>query len=278
MTKLPLTLTVGNGSKGAVYKGRYGKDIVAVKEIFKHSDGDEDEDLETKQYMLLQRERHSNVVGHRCVQDTAHFRYIVLELCQGSLDDTGTILDLTREIGAKELLRQIADGVGHLHSLGILHGSLKPSNILISFPDTNGKRRAVISDFGSSRSERRTMTQDVGTSPEKSIWKTPEVWGPNSQRLVGPTTDIFSMGCIFYFILTCGGHPFGDDENQADKTRDLSLSSLVGWGNDNNHEDLDEECYASLGGTAERKEKWNWCGYEAEDLIARMIDNEPSKR
>ncbi|KAL0634929.1 bifunctional endoribonuclease/protein kinase ire1 [Maublancomyces gigas] len=253
------------GGKGVVYKGRYGKDIVAVKEIFKHGDADTDE--ETDQYILL---RHSNVVGYRCVQETAHFRYIVMELCQGSLIDIEAAQGLTREIGAKELLRQIADGVGHIHSLGILHWGLKPSNVLISLPDIHGKRRAVISDIGGSRIERPVMTQDM--SKGRSVWRAPEVLNPNSQQFLGPATDIFSMGCVFYFVLTCGGDLFTADDKPSD------LSSLVEWGDDNNREDLNEECYASLGGTVERKELWNWNGYEAEDLIGSMTDNEPSKR
>lgn len=193
-----------------------------------------------------------------------------MELCQGSLIDIEAVQGLTREIGAKELLRQIADGVGHIHSLGILHWGLKPSNVLISLPDRHGKRRAVISDIGGSRIEKPVMTQDM--SKGRSVWRAPEVLNPNSQKSLGPATDIFSMGCVFYFVLTCGGDLFTADNKPSD------LSSLVEWGNDNNREDLNEECYASLGGTAERKELWNWNGYEAEDLIGSMTDNEPSKR
>lgn len=207
---LLLTRTAGSGGSGTVYEGRYDKDVVAVKEIYKRGGAGEDE--EAKQHRLLQRERHNNVIGYRCVLETASVRYIVLELCQGSLEDIGAISGLTVEIGAKELLRQIADGVGHLHSLGILHRDLKPSNILISLPDLYGRRRAVISDFGTS-GERWTMRQDA--SPGTSTWRAPEVLNPDSNRRVGPTTDIFSMGCIFYFILTGGGHPFRADENQA---------------------------------------------------------------
>lgn len=272
---LLLTPNAGKGGKGAVYEGRYDNDIVAVKEIFKHGHAGEDE--EGKQHKLLQRERHRNVVGYHCLEETEHFRYIVLELCQGSLD-AGTIRGLTGEIGAKELLCQIADGVGHLHSLGILHRDLKPSNILISLPDTYGKRRLVISDFGTSRSERWTMTAD--TVPGTSTWRAPEVLNPNSQRRVGPATDIFSMGCIYYFILTCGGHPFRADESQAHTLveanileRRSDLSRLIEWVDGNNQGSLNDD-----GNIVERKERWDWSGYEAGDLVATMIDNEPGKR
>lgn len=278
---LLLTAISGSGGKGTVYEGRYDKDVVAVKEI--HKRGGTSEDEETKQHRLLQRERHNNVVGYRCVLETAYCRYIVLELCQGSFEDTGAVQDLTREIGAKGLLRQVADGVSHLHYLGILHCDLKPSNILISLPDTYGKRKAVISDFGSDRSKRWTMTQD--TSPDTSIWRAPEILNLNSQRRVGPTTDIFSMGCIFYYILTCGGHPFKAEENQVHTLveadilhRKSDLSRLIECDDDKNYGELNDEHYDDFEDPVERKERLNWVGYEAGDLIGSMIDNEPGKR
>lgn len=275
-----LTPAAGSGGKGTVYEGRYDKDVVAVKEIYKR--GGMSDDDEAKQHRLLQRERHNNVIGYRCVLETAYCQYIVLELCQGSLNDTGAVRGLAREIGTKELLRQIADGVGHLHYLGILHRDLKPSNILISLPDTYGNRRAVISDFGSARSDRWTMTQD--TSPGTPTWRAPEVLNPNSQRRVGPTTDIFSMGCIFYFILTCGGHPFRAEENQAHTlveanilNKKSDLSRLVEW-DGKSRGDLNDEDYDGIEDVVERKERLNWIGYEAGDLIDCMINDEPGKR
>lgn len=273
-SEILLKPTTGN-SKGAVYEGRCEKNIVAVKEIFKYGDIGEEE--EGRQHELLQHEPHSNVVGYQCVQETAHFRYIVLDLCQGSLDDDGAIRDLTREIGAKELLRQIADGVGHLHSLDIRHCNLKPSNILISPPDTHGKRKVVISDFGSSRS-----LSDAASSPETSLWRAPELLDLGSERLVGTSTDIFSMGCIFYFILTCGNHPFRAEEGQENTlievNRKSDLDRLIEWADYNNLGDLNDEHCTEFVDDADRKEKCNWGGYEAGDLIASMIDKEPSKR
>lgn len=109
---LLLTRTAGSGGSGTVYEGRYDKDVVAVKEIYKRGGAGEDE--EAKQHRLLQRERHNNVIGYRCVLETASVRYIVLEFVRA--ENIGAISGLTVEIGAKELLRQIADGVGHLHS------------------------------------------------------------------------------------------------------------------------------------------------------------------
>lgn len=127
------------------------------------------------------------------------------------------------------------------------------------------------------------MRQD--TSPGTSTWRAPEVSNPDLNRRVGPTTDIFSMGCIFYFILTGGGHPFRADENQAHTLVEANilhkrsnLSRLVEWIDDNSCGGLGEDDYAGVEDLVERKERLGWGGYEAGDLIASMVDHEPGKR
>ena len=47
-----------------------------------------------------------------------------------------------------DVLRQSTSGLAHLHRLNIVHRDVKPQNVLISYPNANGERRAMISDFG----------------------------------------------------------------------------------------------------------------------------------
>ena len=46
------------------------------------------------------------------------------------------------------VLRQATSGLAHLHRLNVVHRDIKPQNVLISYPNANGERRAMISDFG----------------------------------------------------------------------------------------------------------------------------------
>ena len=32
-----------------------------------------------------------------------------------------------------------------------------------------------------------------------------------------PASDVFSLGLVFFFVLTSGGHPFGEDERKRGK-------------------------------------------------------------
>ncbi|KAJ5989623.1 Serine/threonine-protein kinase ppk4 [Penicillium waksmanii] len=143
-----------------------------------------------------------------------------------------------------DILRQITQGVRYLHSLKIVHRDLKPQNILVAMP--RGRKaasktaaralRLLISDFGlckkledNQSSFRATTAHAAGTSG----WRAPELLvdddaGPLVQNIesqhtetsepavVDPQTnrratraiDIFSLGCVFYYVLTRGGHPF----------------------------------------------------------------------
>jgi serine/threonine protein kinase len=84
-------------------------------------------------------------------------------------------------------------GMRYMHSRGIMHGDLKPSNILL-----NGRWRGLISDFGVSRfeSSRDSVTQNDGTIR----YSAPELCRdtcPCSRQ-----TDVFSFGLVLYEILT----------------------------------------------------------------------------
>jgi serine/threonine-protein kinase/endoribonuclease IRE1 len=97
--------------------------------------------------------------------------------------------------------------LNQLHSLGIVHGNLKPSNILISFPKGDGTGPMMkLADFGIRRAVRTGgVTQFRLVTTEG--WMCPT----DPQDLIGPSFDTFSLGCIYGFIVLNGLHPFGTD-------------------------------------------------------------------
>ena len=69
-------------------------------------------------------------------------RYIATELCIGTLEDffNGKYDGLKKKIiREREILRQVTQGLSHLHSLGIVHRDIKPTNILIYLPEGTAK-------------------------------------------------------------------------------------------------------------------------------------------
>jgi tRNA A-37 threonylcarbamoyl transferase component Bud32 len=100
------------------------------------------------------------------------------------------------------IIAACCEALEYAHSLGILHGDLKPSNVLMA-----GDGRVRLIDFGSTPGPVRPLAS--GSDP--SVAATPIYASP--QLLAGSGAerrdDIFSLACLSYGILAGGAHPFG---------------------------------------------------------------------
>ncbi|CAH1726019.1 serine/threonine-protein kinase/endoribonuclease IRE2 [Aphis gossypii] len=202
---------LGKGCEGtSVFKGEFESRPVAVKRLLPECFIAGEREV----HILRESDYHPNVVRYYCTEQDKQFRYIALELCAATLQDYVEKNVLRNEISPKEILCQSIKGLQHLHSLGIVHRDIKPHNVLLSIPTRgNGSFssvRALISDFGlckklqggkMSFSKRSGVTGTDG-------WIAPEMFVTNAS--VTKSIDIFSMGCLFYYILSKGKHPFGD--------------------------------------------------------------------
>ncbi|PCH36905.1 hypothetical protein WOLCODRAFT_140635 [Wolfiporia cocos MD-104 SS10] len=198
--------------------------------------------------------------------------------------------DIVLAFEPKRALRQITAGLRHLHALKIVHRDIKPQNILISHAKKgvgeSAGHRMLISDFGLCRKLDYDQTSFLPTSHGAMAagtvgWRAPEILrgevklddsgGEESQSSRGsvgapaigtptgkPTrltksVDIFALGCLYYYVLTNGGHPFGDRfERESNILKNAkSLDGLVRFGEE---------------------------GSEGADLIARMLSPEAYDR
>ncbi|KAI9263747.1 hypothetical protein BY458DRAFT_514231 [Sporodiniella umbellata] len=274
---------LGYGSHGTiVYKGQFDGREVAVKRLLVDF-----YDVALKEVKLLQEsDDHPNVVRYFYKEQSDRFLYIALELCYGSLNDymerSLSLNDMTLcdTMNPADILSQMVGGIQYLHSLKIVHRDIKPHNILLA-PTKYRSRdspvvRILISDFGLCKKldgEQSSFNFTAASPAGTSGWRAPELlagalatFSDNSQSSSDPTVvmagrrvkatraiDVFSAGCVFYYVLSRGDHPFGNRFGRENNilNNDYDLSKLDSMGED---------------------------GVEAKDLVERMISTDPRAR
>lgn len=200
----PLSLTttiLGHGSHGTVvFVGHLDGKEVAVKRTLL-----EFYDLSNREIKLLQScDDHINVVRYWFNFVEGKFRYIVMEKGDCSLAEF-----INKQYDDQEVLRQVTSGIIHLHSLNIVHRDIKPQNVLVT--SKSGQNRMLISDFGLSKKlewDQSSFAQSTTANSGTTGWRAPEILKGTGK--MSTKIDIFSLGCLFYFVLTHGGHPFGE--------------------------------------------------------------------
>ena len=100
---------------------------------------------------------------------------------------------------ALDIALQLCAGIAEAHRSGILHGDLKPANVILCRQE-DGSTRAVITDFGLS-TESKVASEARGGTPR---YMAPEL-GRGGKA--SPASDVFSLGVILYELIT-GQKPF----------------------------------------------------------------------
>jgi serine/threonine protein kinase len=203
---------LGHGGMGQVYKGRDLRldRTVALKFLPPWKRGDPND-----RRRLIQEAKcasalnHPNIVTVHEIAEHDGVNFIVMEYVAGD-----TLERLIPHVGwpIDQTLRyalEIADALAAAHAEGILHGDLKPGNIMVTRQD-----RIKLLDFGLARelaswplqSGEEEASERLGTT----IWLAPEQLAEPPARL-DRRSEIFSFGLIMHQMLS-GGHPFGPGE------------------------------------------------------------------
>ncbi|ETO23735.1 Protein kinase domain containing protein [Reticulomyxa filosa] len=124
---------LGEGSFARVRKitRKHDRRAFALKVIKKAGKTKEDLDALQKEIEILRKLNHKNVVRLTDWVETKKRIYMVVEFCNGG-DVFERILKQKTfsEWEAGHVVRQVAEGLEHIHSKGIVHRDLKPDNLM----------------------------------------------------------------------------------------------------------------------------------------------------
>ena len=197
---------LGRGGMGAVYKARDREldRTVALKLIRPDLARNPEMVRRFKQELILARQvTHKNVIRIFDLGQADGIKFITMDYVEGH-----DLRALLQEKGkfppgeAARIMLQICRALEAAHGEHVIHRDLKPQNIML-----DGKGRVFVMDFGIARS-----VHVPGMTQTGALIGTPEYMSPEQARgeELDQRSDIFSLGVIFYEILT-GKKPYPSD-------------------------------------------------------------------
>jgi serine/threonine-protein kinase len=205
---------LGTGSYATVFRARdeeLGREV-AIRQIHeKYLTAPRQLERYWQEAQLLASLQHPNIVT---IFDLDRKKgWVILELMQANLRDrtAGRQMDLK---SLRTMLAHALRALKYLHAQGIVHGDIKPSNLML-----DARKRVKLGDFGLAR---RASDSEGELLKGTTKYMAPETVSDDFGE-IGPASDLYSLGFSAYELM-CGSNfdtlfpglsAFGSDEQIA---------------------------------------------------------------
>ncbi|KAF8710136.1 hypothetical protein AX14_013425 [Amanita brunnescens Koide BX004] len=188
---------VNMGGFGVVFKGKYKGKYVALKLLYRGSQGNDSLERDFCREVLAWRSlSHPYILPLLGIFERESQIFFVSPYMEN-----GTLANWRKsnKPGVKEIrqrILEVADALRYIHSEGIVHGDMRGENVLL-----DASFHSQVADFGLTRHSDMTVTHSTATLSLN--FAAPELFGiEDSARKRAKTcqTDVYAFGCLYYQI------------------------------------------------------------------------------
>lgn len=159
--------------------------------------------------LVLAALKHPNIVSIYDVADHSDHAEIVMEYIQGITMEDFVKRHLLQPNDFRHIATQVLHGISASHKAGVLHCDIKPENVMLSLTGSDQYELKVF-DFGLSESvSHLESVEDVALVGSLHVMA-PELFEGQAASV---QTDIYALGCLFYYLLT-GVYPYSGETVQ----------------------------------------------------------------
>ena len=200
--------SLGKGGMGEVFLAydRATQQPVALKIVREESRMPGDDEALRQELLHARSVSHPNVCRVHDLAPSSYGPILVMEYITGQTLHThirrkkaqgGYTADEFRRIAG-----EICAGVAAIHAQGLVHGDLKPGNVMVTQATDGGFGRAVVLDFGFAKERARASARRPGAPPDGG---TPNYMAPERIRSGGasPEDDVYALGLTLWEMWTC---------------------------------------------------------------------------
>ncbi|MGD0673831.1 MAG: FHA domain-containing serine/threonine-protein kinase [Polyangiaceae bacterium] len=200
--------SLGKGGMGEVFLAydRTAQQAVALKIVREEARMPGDDEALRQELLLARSVSHPNVCRVHDLAPSPYGSILVMEYITGQTLHTHIRRRKAQGGYTSDEFRRIASdvttGVAAIHQQGLVHGDLKPGNVMVTTNTDGSFGKAIVLDFGFAKERARASARRPGAPPDGG---TPNYMSPERIRSGGasPEDDVYALGLTLLEMWTC---------------------------------------------------------------------------